>query len=247
MRRCASRWWGRPSPTTLGGTRGSGAAAALCAAGFLPSTPQLPARRQSLRSCAPRRPSTYWWSAPGRTATTTRAAARRPHGRSSTRAAPGETCRVQVDMVAGLVLRRSSSSWRYRTAMAHGGYYHVVHFDVHGALLRYADFLATAQPAGCRRRRPGCANLPGSTTAAATCRPTRGSEPLLSWRAARRGQAEPGRGRRNRRGCCSQHQVPIAILNACQSGKQVGDRETASSSCRLARAGSRPCWRWAIS
>ena len=135
--------------------------------------------------------------------------------------------RVQVDIVRPgtyAALEQQLEAVQDR----HGaGYYHVVHFDVHGSLLPYAGFLAAS---GRRRRRGGLGAL---TYQARYGRPDlppyEGSRPSSSWRAAEEGQADPVEAGELAR-LLLQHQVPIAILNACQSGKQVGDQETSLGS-----------------
>ena len=57
----------------------------------------------------------------------------------------------------------------------------------------------------------------------------RGTKPSCSWRASEEGRADPVEAGELAR-LLLQHQVPIAILNACQSGMQVGDRETSLGS-----------------
>ncbi|MFN8467951.1 MAG: tetratricopeptide repeat protein [Caldilineaceae bacterium] len=103
----------------------------------------------------------------------------------------------------------------------HGtGYYHVVHFDVHGALLTYAQYLAAQSPNalgglgtltyGARYGRP---DLPAYE----------GLKAFLFLERADEGQADPLEAG-ELGALLLQHQVPIAILNACQSGKELGQR-----------------------
>ena len=111
----------------------------------------------------------------------------------------------------------------------HGaGYYHVIHFDTHGAVLTLR-----AAPEGMRGR---ALRSTRRATAGPTSMPYEGRQglPLPRRRQGRAGR--PGRGRRARGPAASRTRCPIAILNACQSGKQVGASETSLGS-RLMQAG----------
>ncbi|MFN8467953.1 MAG: tetratricopeptide repeat protein [Caldilineaceae bacterium] len=134
--------------------------------------------------------------------------------------------RVQVDIVrpgtyAALEQQLEAVQDRYGT-----GYYHVVHFDVHGSLLPYAGYLDAVGGKG--------AGGPGALTYQARegrpdLPPYDGLKAFLYLEGAAEGKADPVEaGELARR--LLLHGVPIAILNACQSGKQVGDRETSLGS-----------------
>ncbi len=110
------------------------------------------------------------------------------------------------------------------------GFYHVVHFDLHGGLMNYAGFQQGARADRYTfQARYGRADI----------QPYTGQKAFLLFEGDTRGKADPveadeiaalltGKG------------VPICILNACQSGKQVADlgdgRETSLGS-RLMAAG----------
>ena len=110
------------------------------------------------------------------------------------------------------------------------GYYHVIHFDVHGGLLTFDQFDAIEQ---------------GLDTDAYTFQPRRygrdklapyeGVKAFLFLERAQEGQADPVEATELARLLLT-HQVPIAILNACQSGMQVGASETSLGS-QLMQAG----------
>jgi hypothetical protein len=104
------------------------------------------------------------------------------------------------------------------------GFYHVIHFDVHGALLTHAQLQSAEEPAGhLSYRRYGRAEiaaypgrkafvfLEGDETDAADAVEASELATLLT-----------------------AHQIPITVLNACQSGKQVGASETSLGSHLLA-------------
>lgn len=94
----------------------------------------------------------------------------------------------------------------------HGkGYYHVIHFDVHGAVLTYeqlnrgreADRLVFQERSGYDRK---------------DITPYTGERAFLFMESAQLGQAEPVAAD-ELASLLTAHQIPVAILNACQSGK----------------------------
>lgn len=104
------------------------------------------------------------------------------------------------------------------------GYYHVIHFDVHGGLLTFSQFDAlekkletshyTFQP-----QRYGRGKLA----------PYPGVKAFLFLESGAPGLADPVEATELAKLLLT-HQIPIAILNACQSGKQVGASETSLGS-----------------
>jgi hypothetical protein len=104
------------------------------------------------------------------------------------------------------------------------GYYHVIHFDVHGKLLTFAEFDALEQKLATSRY---------------TFQPQRYARPKLPHYAGVKAflflesgapeVADPVEATELAKLLLS-HQIPIAILNACQSGKQVGVSETSLGS-----------------
>jgi tetratricopeptide (TPR) repeat protein len=116
------------------------------------------------------------------------------------------------------------------------GYYQIIHFDLHGAVLNYREL----------------ANLEG--VSAQSCKvllkeryarpqdiaPPQPGQPdparaYLFFEGPEEGQLDPAEAS-ELAGLLQSHHLPIAILNACQSGKQVGDSETSLGS-RLVQAG----------
>jgi tetratricopeptide (TPR) repeat protein len=109
------------------------------------------------------------------------------------------------------------------------GYYHIIHFDVHGSLMSYEEFTRGVE----QDRYP---HQPGYGLA--DIQPYQGMKAFLFLEGDSKGEAVPveatelanlltGRG------------IPVCILNACQSGKQVfvGEedyRETSFGSCLMA-------------
>jgi tetratricopeptide (TPR) repeat protein len=104
------------------------------------------------------------------------------------------------------------------------GYYHVIHFDVHGKLLTFAEFDALEQKLATSRytfqpQRYGRPKLPHYA----------GVKAFLFLESGAPEVADPVEATELAKLLLS-HQIPIAILNACQSGKQVGASETSLGS-----------------
>ncbi len=116
-----------------------------------------------------------------------------------------------------------------KVTMAKGvGYYHLIHFDVHGGLLTYQDFQASLPEATSQyvyQRGYGRNDLA----------PYEGKNAFLFFEAEDGESADPAMAE-DVAALVQQHQVPVVILNACQSGKQVGATETSLGS-RLMQAG----------
>ncbi len=107
----------------------------------------------------------------------------------------------------------------------HGdGYYHIMHFDLHGALLTYDKLLAGYD-----------ANYYQSSYGRDNVDHYDGYRAYLFLEGEQDGQADPFSAE-ELSDLLSLHQIPIAILNATQSGKQVGGRETALG-CRMMQSG----------
>jgi tetratricopeptide (TPR) repeat protein len=94
----------------------------------------------------------------------------------------------------------------------HGaGFYHVVHFDVHGALLSYEQFQAGVQSDRFLfQARYGRDDIA----------PYEGLKAFLSLEGPKEGQSDPVEAQ-ELADLLVNHHIPIVILNACQSGKQV--------------------------
>jgi len=106
------------------------------------------------------------------------------------------------------------------------GYYHVIHFDVHGALLTYEDF-----EKGVEANHLLCQGRYGRED----IEPYEGLKAFLSLEGEEENQSDLVEAS-ELAGLLITHQVPIIVLNACQSGKQVGVAETSLGS-RLMQAG----------
>ena len=91
------------------------------------------------------------------------------------------------------------------------GFYHIVHFDAHGGLMIYDQFVA-----GAKQSR----YLFGSRYGRGDIAPYEGVKAFLFLEGASQGQADPVEAQELADLLTSQG-IPICILNACQSGKQV--------------------------
>jgi tetratricopeptide (TPR) repeat protein len=111
----------------------------------------------------------------------------------------------------------------------HGvGYYHVVHFDVHGAVLGFEELQQGGQ---------GGRHLFQARFGRPDLKPYPGLKGFLFLESGPDNRADPVVAEELAQLLLT-HQVPIVILNACQSGKQIGAQETSLGE-HLMRAGAR--------
>jgi tetratricopeptide (TPR) repeat protein len=107
------------------------------------------------------------------------------------------------------------------------GYYHVIHFDMHGALLTHEQLTAGLETDRLvYQTRYGRRDI----------QPYKGLKAFLFLEGPKEDQSDPVEAG-ELADLLITHQVPIAILNACQSGRQVGATETSLGS-RLIQAGA---------
>jgi hypothetical protein len=135
--------------------------------------------------------------------------------------------RAQIDLVrpgsyAALVRHLEES----RDARG-DGYYQIVHFDLHGSLLTYEQYQQAEAAVSPHFFKSGY----GQKEIA----PYPGYRAFLSFNGAAAGQSDLVADEIIAE-LLQSHKIPIAILNACQSGMQVGDSET-SLGARLMAAG----------
>ncbi|MCA9982071.1 MAG: CHAT domain-containing protein, partial [Anaerolineales bacterium] len=114
----------------------------------------------------------------------------------------------------------------------HGaGYYHLIHFDLHGGLLTYEQYerieQSASDSAANRWLYKGYGQKPLEKYA--------GQKAFLFFEGQETGQPDAVSDV-DVADLLQAHQIPVAVLNACQSGKQVGDAET-SLGQRLMEAG----------
>src|SRR6266702_4567088 len=139
--------------------------------------------------------------------------------------------RVQVEILRPGTYKALENHLRDVTARHGEGYYHVIHFDVHGAVLTYQQF---------QRSQKELKDDPHQFKhyAREEIQPYEGVKAFLSF--------EPEADDEDKKsdlveaselaGLLVKHHIPITILNACQSGKQLGERETSLGS-HLIQAG----------
>lgn len=109
------------------------------------------------------------------------------------------------------------------------GYYHVIHFDMHGKVYTYDDLLQDQKRLACYQLRHRYGRQ------VKDIQPYEGIEAFLLFESEEDNKADLVEAK-ELANLLVNHQIPIAILNACQSGKQVGDRETSLGS-HLMQAG----------
>ncbi len=133
---------------------------------------------------------------------------------------------VRIDIVRPGTYKALENHLRDVSTQHGVGYYHMIHFDVHGALLAY-DELKEEQEAN--------HYLYHSRYGRADIAKYEGVKAFLFLEDEQDNKADPLEAQ-ELADLLITHQVPIAILNACQSGKQVGASETSLGS-RLMQAG----------
>ncbi len=138
---------------------------------------------------------------------------------------------VQIELLRPGTYRALENHLREVTAKHGEGYYHVVHFDVHGAVLSYEQFqqmLNKQYEASCYvyHARYGRSDIA----------PYEGFKGFLSFEDEYMENVADLTEASELANLLKSHSVPITILNACQSGKQVGDQETSLGSL-LVQAG----------
>ena len=134
------------------------------------------------------------------------------------------TLRVQVD-----ILRpgsyKSLADHLEAVRERHGtGHYHIVHFDVHGGLLSYDEFDAIERGLPTDRFTYQMARFGRPKMDA-----YEGVKAFLFLEHEQESHADPVEAT-ELADLLQLHGIPIALLNACQSGKQVGDQETSLGS-----------------
>src|SRR5262245_13232113 len=142
---------------------------------------------------------------------------------------------VQVDIVRPGTYRALVEHLR-RTQQEHGvGYYHIMHFDVHGAVLTHAQLaqLGSLSAQTYQARLTDRDARPDLTPPPADAAEV--PKAYLFFEAETANDVDPAEGDELAR-LLREYHIPIAVLNACQSGQQIGDTETSLGS-RLLQAG----------
>ncbi len=133
---------------------------------------------------------------------------------------------VQVDILRPGTYKALENHLREMSAKHGVGYYHVIHFDVHGAVLSYKDL---------QHEQAASRYLYNQRYGRQDILPYEGVKAFLALESEQDNQSDLVEATELANLLIS-HQVPIAILNACQSGKQIGASETSLGS-RLMQAG----------
>jgi hypothetical protein len=128
--------------------------------------------------------------------------------------------RVRIDILRPGTYKALENHLRAVTDRYGVGYYHIVHFDVHGSVLTYEQVQQVEEEQWQRANRYLYA--PYGRPAVA---PYQGRTAFLFLQGEADDTADPIQAQAIAN-LLQSHQVPIAILNACQSGKETGDRES---------------------
>ena len=140
----------------------------------------------------------------------------------------GATLAVDLDIVRPGTYGALKRHLERITAERGAGYYHAIHFDLHGGLLKYEDFRKGGESDRlmfrARYGRPDIASYDGRKAF------------LFFEDEEKAGRADPAEASEVA-DLLLAHGIPIVILNACQSGKQTGASE-ASLAGRLMQAGA---------
>jgi hypothetical protein len=133
---------------------------------------------------------------------------------------------TQIDMLRPGTYRALENHLRH-SADTHGeGYYHLIHFDMHGIACSYAQL----QEANLQRQKKGKTSFQFAQRYGRTdIQPYEGVRAFLYFDSEGDDQYDLLEAT-ELANLLTKHRVPIIILNACQSGKQVGDSETSLGS-----------------
>jgi len=137
--------------------------------------------------------------------------------------------RVDIDILRPGSYQALDQHLQNVTDQKGSGFYQLIHFDTHGALLSY-DQLNAAGSAG----QPHMFRHYGRGQLA----PYAGQRAFLFLENESGDDADPVEAA-ELANLLTTHQIPIVILNACQSGKQVGVSETSLGACRTFRASNK--------
>ncbi|WP_441233725.1 tetratricopeptide repeat protein [Bradyrhizobium sp. 930_D9_N1_4] len=138
--------------------------------------------------------------------------------------------RVDVDFVRPGTWQALVERLEATTQDRGAGYYHAVHFDLHGGLLTYDEFVEQQQAPA-----PTDSLTLRGRWGREEIAPYEGSKAFLCFQPEKDDPTGLGEAE-ELAGLLLKHKIPIAILNACQSGRQVGAEES-SLAARLLEAG----------
>ena len=130
---------------------------------------------------------------------------------------------IQIDIIRPGTYQALDSHLRETTSRHGVGYYHVIHFDVHGAVLPYQDIAEGQQANRYLYQHPYGRSV---------LEPYEGEQAFLFLEDQQEDKADPVRAQ-DLANLLLSHHIPIAILNACQSGKEPGTTELSISESSL--------------
>jgi tetratricopeptide (TPR) repeat protein len=137
--------------------------------------------------------------------------------------------RVQVDLLRPATFEALTQHLDEKGA----GYYHIVHLDMHGAVMSYEEVQALCE----REQKATAVNRLTFREFGEELQPFEGLRALLSLESGMPGQSDL-REAAELAGLLTGKQIPVCILNACQSAKQIrGDERETSLGAALMAAG----------
>lgn len=136
--------------------------------------------------------------------------------------------RVNIDMLRPGTYKTLENHLRETTSKHGAGYYHVIHFDLHGALLSYSQWQSLlAQKT--EQEEQGHSHTYHKYYALTDIPLYTGEKAFLFFEGEQDDSVTPVEASALAN-MLRDHHIPVAILNACQSGKQIGDTETSLGS-----------------
>ncbi|MEO6890614.1 MAG: CHAT domain-containing protein, partial [Ktedonobacteraceae bacterium] len=134
--------------------------------------------------------------------------------------------RVDIDILRPGTYKTLENHLREVTGKHGTGYYHVIHFDLHGSLLNYKKLQRLLHH---EAQEPESHSQTYQDYALKDIEPYPGEKAFLFFEGEQDDTVTPVEAS-VLADMLREHHIPVAILNACQSGKQVGDSETSLGS-----------------
>ena len=135
--------------------------------------------------------------------------------------------RVNIDILRPGTYKTLENHLRDITGKHGTGYYHVIHFDLHGSLLSYDTWQQLLQYE--EKEQESHSHTYQKYYALKDIEPYDGEKAFLFFEGEQDNTVTPVEASALAH-MLRDHHIPVAILNACQSGKQVGDSETSLGS-----------------
>ncbi len=137
--------------------------------------------------------------------------------------------RVNIAILRPGTYKTLENHLRETTSKYGAGYYHVIHFDLHGSLLRYQQLQRLNEPEKEKEKQTSHRHIYQQHYALDDIKPYEGSKAFIFFEGEQDDLVTPVEASALAN-MLRDHHIPVAILNACQSGKQVGDTETSLGS-----------------